>query len=194
MDIQVSGKNIDLGESLQNHVSERLADGVNKYFGRGGDAVVTFSRERHLVACEMTAHLVSGVVLAASGEGGDAYGAFEDALEKLEKRVRRHKRRLKNHHANGKDFGPTKSASYTVLAPLPEEIEDESDANGSIEHAPVVVAEHKSAVREMTVGSAVMQLDLADAPAIVFKNAAHGRLNVVYRRPDGNIGWIDPAP
>lgn len=192
MEIQVSGKNMDLGEALQNHVSDRLSDGVSKYFDRAAEAVVTFSKERHLVECEMTAHLASGVFLAAHGEAVDAYGAFDDALEKLEKRVRRYKRRLKNHHGNGREPLPVETAAYYLLAPLGDE-EDEDEAALAGDPTPVVVAESQTAVREMTVGAAVMQLDLADSPAIVFKNAAHGRLNVVYRRRDGHIGWIDPA-
>lgn len=192
MDIQVSGKNLELGDALQIHVTSRLSDGVEKYFGRGADAVVTFSKERHLVECEMTAHLNSGVFLAAHGDGGDAYGAFEAALEKLEKRVRRYKRRLKKHHVNGKTPLPAETAAYYTLAPLPEETEDETVQDA--DPTPVVVAEKLTSLREMTVGAAVMQLDLAESPAIVFKNAAHGRLNVVYRRRDGHIGWIDPAP
>lgn len=193
MDIQVSGKNIDLGDALQTHVADRLSGGVEKYFGRGAEAIVTFTRERHLVECEMTAHLYSGVFLAAHGDGGDAYAAFETALDKLEKRVRRYKRRLKNHHANGKEPLPAGQASYYTLAPLPEETDEDAAAETG-DPTPVVVAEKLTALREMTVGAAVMQLDLAESPAIVFKNAAHGRLNVVYRRRDGHIGWIDPAP
>ena len=191
MDIQVSGKNIDLGDALQAHVSDRLTEGVTKYFGRGAEAIVTFNRERHVVECEMTAHLDSGVFLAAHGDGGDAYAAFETALEKLEKRVRRYKRRLKNHHAYDSAPMPVEQAAYYTLAPLPEETEEDAPAG---DPTPVVVAEKLTALREMTVGAAVMQLDLADSPAVVFKNAAHGRLNVVYRRRDGHIGWIDPAP
>lgn len=191
MEIQVSGKNIDLGDALQAHVTDRLSEGVTKYFGRGADAVVTFSRERHLVECEMTAHLYSGVFLAAHGDGGDAYAAFETALDKLEKRVRRYKRRLKKHHINGSEPLPSKQASYRLLAPLPDEDGEEAE---TADPTPVVVAEKQTSLREMTVGAAVMQLDLAESPAIVFKNAAHGRLNVVYRRRDGHIGWIDPAP
>lgn len=192
MEIQVSGKNIELGDALQAHVTGRLSDGVQKYFGRGAEAIVTFTKERHLVECEMTAHLFSGVYLAAHGDGGDAYAAFEIALEKLEKRVRRYKRRLKNHQSNGKEPLPAESAAYYTLAPLPEE--DEGESASDSDPTPVVVAEKTTSLREMTVGAAVMQLDLAESPAIVFKNAAHGRLNVVYRRRDGHIGWIDPAP
>lgn len=189
MDIQVSGKNIDLGESLQTHVSDRLTEGVQKYFERGAEASVVFQKERHEMGCEITAHLDSGVYLAARGQGGDAYGAFEEALEKLEKRVRRYKRRLKNHHATGKDPLPAENAAYYLLEPL----KDEDDNAPEEDLAPVVVAENQTTLRSMTVGDAVMQLDLAESPAIVFKNAAHGRLNVVYRRHDGHIGWVDPA-
>ncbi len=190
MEIQVSGKNMDLGDALQTHVSDKLGDGVRKYFGRGAEATVTFSRERHQIECDVTAHLASGVFLAAHGEGGDAYGAFEESLEKLEKRLRRYKRRLKNHHANGSDPLPAENASYYLLQPLPEEKEGDT---GEDDLNPVVVAESQTTLREMTVGAAVMQLDLAEQPAVVFKNAAHGRINVVYRRRDGHIGWIDPT-
>ncbi len=193
MDVQVSGKNIELGEALRTHVTGRLSDSVQKYFGRGAEAAVSFVKERHLVECEMSAHLFSGVLLAAHGSGGDAYAAFEEGLDKLEKRVRRYKRRLKNHHVNGdKSPMPAEMAAYRLLAPLPEEEEGGGEPMG--DPTPVVVAEQTTSLREMTVGAAVMQLDLAESPAVVFKNAAHGRLNVVYRRRDGHIGWIDPAP
>lgn len=188
MDIQVSGKNMDLGDALQTHVSEKLDESVRKYFDRGATATVTFSKERHLVECDVTTHLDSGVFLAAHGEGGDAYSAFEDSVEKLEKRVRRYKRRLKSHHV-GKDPLPAETAAYYLLEPLKEESNDAADD----EINPIVIAENTTTLREMTVGSAVMQLDLSEQPAIVFKNAGHGRINVVYRRRDGNIGWIDPT-
>ncbi len=190
MDIQVSGKNMDLGDALQNHVSDKLEDSVHKYFDRGAEATVTFSKERHLIDCDLMAHLASGVFLAAHGEGGDAYSAFEESLEKLEKRIRRYKRRLKKHHTNGKEPLPAENASYYMLQPLGEEEEgDQEEADPT----PVVVAESQTTLREMTVGAAVMQLDLAEQPAVVFKNAAHGRINVVYRRRDGHIGWVDPG-
>ncbi len=192
MEIQVTGKNMDLGEALQGHVSTQITESITKYFGRGAEASVIFAKERHLVECEMTAHLASGVFLAAHGEGGEAYAAFDDALAKLEKRLRRYKRRLKNHHANGKAPLPAENASFYLLKPLGEEADD--DAQADEDPAPIVIAEGQTALREMTAGAAVMQLDLADQPAIVFKNAAHGRINVVYRRRDGHIGWVDPAP
>ena len=189
MDIQVSGKNIDLGDALQAHVTDRLSEGVKKYFDRGAEATVTFAREKREVECDVTTHLASGVFLAAHGRAGDAYGAFEESLEKLEKRIRRYKRRLKDHHANGKSPMPAQNASYYLLEPLKDDEEDAHEGDPS----PIIDAESQTTVREMTVGAAVMQLDLAEQPAVVFKNAAHGRINVVYRRRDGNIGWVDPA-
>ena len=189
MEIQITGKHMDLGDALQAYVKERLTDGVTKYFERGAEAVVTFSKERHLVECEMTTHLSSGVFLAARDEAGDAYGAFDGALAKLEKRVRRYKRRLKDHYSNSKDPLPAENAAYFLLA-APSEEEEETAESGD---APVVIAESKTTVREMTVSDAVMQLDLAETPVLVFKNAAHGQVNIVYRRRDGHVGWIDPT-
>jgi len=190
MDIQVSGKNMDLGDALQIHVTDKLSDSVEKYFDRGAEATVTFAKERHITECDVTAPLASGVLLAPHGEGGDAYGAFEECVEKLEKRIRRYKRRLKNHHAATKEPLPAENASYYLLEPFADEEDDTGDGT---DLNPVVVAESQTTLREMTVGAAVMQLDLAEQPAIVFKNAAHGRINVVYRRRDGHIGWVDPA-
>jgi len=190
MDIQVGGKNMDLGDALQTHVVNKLTEGVRKYFDRGAEATVTFAKGRRLVECDMTAHLASGVFLAAHGEGGDAYSAFEESLEKLEKRIRRYKRRLKNHHANGKQPLPAENAAYYLLEAPSDKDDDSADSDDT---HPVIIAESETTLREMTVGSAVMQLDIAEQPTIVFKNAAHGRINIVYRRRDGHIGWIDPS-
>jgi ribosomal subunit interface protein len=191
MDIQLSGKNMDMGDALQSHVKEKLEEGVQKYFDRGADAVVTFSRERKTVECDVVAHLASGVFLAAHGESEDAYGAFEESLGKLEKRIRRYKRRLKNHHNDAKEPLRGEAASYYLLEPLKDEEQNETVAED--DPNPVIIAEYRTTLREMTVGSAVMQLDLCDQPAFVFINAAHGKINVVYRRRDGHIGWIEPA-
>ncbi|MEM1102733.1 MAG: ribosome-associated translation inhibitor RaiA [Pseudomonadota bacterium] len=196
MQIQVSGKDIDLGDALQTHVDDRMNGAIHKYFGRDAEGTVTFSREGHGYRCDCTVHLSSGIVLKSQGDAGDVYGCFEDAAAKMEKRVRRYKRRLKDHHAKQKAAEALETADAYILAPLEDETEapepDEA-ANDALDDAqPVVIAETKAEVRTMTVGMAVMQLDLAEAPAMVFKNAAHGRLNVVYKRFDGNVGWIDP--
>ena len=197
MRVLVAGKQMDVGEALRTRIETELDAGVSKYFSRATDAHVTVSKNG--VGCEVdcAVHLSSGISLQAQGHGGDAHSAFDDALTKLEKRVRRYKRRLKNHHADNKSPLPAEDASAYVLAPLSEDDDSGGDdaaepvMNGT-DTGPVIIAETTTPVRTMTVSTAVMQLDLTDAPALLFRNAAHGGYSMVYRRPDGNIGWIDP--
>lgn len=189
MQTKIIGKDFDLGDALRTHVADRLSERIHKYFGRPAESMVTFSKEGPEIRCDAVVHLSSGIVLAAQDQGGDAYAAFDGALEKLEKRVRRYKRRLKNHHNGGKPPLPAEAVSSYVLAPVDDDAADREDADGA---NPPVIIETKERILEMTVSAAVMQLDLADAPVVVFKNAAHGGVNVVYRRPDGNISWVDP--
>lgn len=195
MRIQVAGRQMDVGEALRTRIETELASGVGKYFNRATDAVVTVARNGGGagIAVDCTVHLSSGISLQSEGHGGDAHSAFGDAMEKLEKRVRRYKRRLRNHHADNKSPLPAETASAYVLAPLEEEADDGVEAPVNGEAAPLVIAEAIKPVRTMTVSMAVMQLDLAESPALMFRNAANGELNVVYRRPDGNVGWIDPG-
>ena len=193
MRIQVAGRQMDVGEALRTRIEGELASGVGKYFNRATDAVVTVAKNGNGTGVEVdcTVHLSSGISLQAEGHGGDAHVAFGDAMDKLEKRVRRYKRRLRNHHADNKSPLPAEGASAYVLAPL----EDENEADAGVlaaEPGPLIIAESTMAVRTMTVSMAVMQLDLSKEPALLFRNAAHGGLSVVYRRADGNIGWIDP--
>ncbi len=196
MRVQVAGRHVELGQALQTRINDDLGRTIEKYFPRSGEAVVTVAREGAGFEVDCSVHLPSGIVLQAEGSGGDAHGAFEDALEKMEKRVRRYKRRLKNHHNTQKDPFPAESATAYVL----KSDEDFAEAEGSEESAsgeapdgaPLVIAETTVSVRTMTVSMAVLQLDLADSPAFLFRNAANGGLNLVYRRPDGNIGWVDP--
>jgi len=194
MRIQVAGRQMDVGEALRTRIEGELASGVGKYFDRATDAVVTVAKNGGGVQFEVDCwvHLPSGISLQTQGHAGDAHGAFSDALNKLEKRVRRYKRRLRNHHADHKSPLPAENAPAYVLAPLQEDIEAGEDVPAAADPAPLVIAENTVSVRTMTVSTAVLQLDLADQPALMFRNAAHGGLNVVYRRPDGNIGWIDP--
>lgn len=202
MRIQVAGRHMDVGEALRHRIENELASGVGKYFNRATDAVVTVARNSGAVngasiGVDCTVHLASGISLQSEGSGGDAHSAFSDALEKLEKRVRRYKRRLRNHHADNKSPLPAESAAAYVLAPLREEIGREENGGAETpadaeDAPPLVIAETKTTVRTMTVSTAVMQLDLSENPALLFRNAAHGGLNLVYRRSDGNIGWIDP--
>lgn len=186
MDIQITGKAIDLGAALQSHVQEALTAGVHKYFDRSAEAQVTFDKEGSEIEVEITLHLASGVYLAAQDKAHDAYGAFDGAMTKLEKRVRRYKRRLKDHHANNREPLPAEMASSYVIASSEQNDEDRGDA-------PLVIAEKSTTLRRMSVSDAVLQLDLVDDKVVIFRNAKHGDLNVVYRRDDGNIGWIDGA-
>ena len=191
MRIQVAGRQMDVGEALRTRIEDELASGVGKYFNRATDAVVTVAKNAVGAEVDCTVHLASGISLQAEGHGGDAHSAFGDAMEKLEKRVRRYKRRLRNHHADNKSPLPAEDATQYVLAPLQAESDSETETTEA-DVGPLVIAETTTAVRTMPVAMAVMQLDLSDSPALMFRNAANGELNVVYRRKDGNIGWIDP--
>lgn len=193
MRIQVAGRQLEVGEALRSRIENELASGVGKYFNRATDAVVTVGKNGGTgIAVDCTVHLSSGISLQSEGHGGDAHSAFDDALGKLEKRVRRYKRRLRNHHTDNKSPLPAEDAAAYVLAPLGEESEAEDDAANGGEDPPLVIAETKMSVRTMPVAMAVMQLDLSEDPVLMFRNAANGALNVVYRRKDGNVGWIDP--
>jgi len=191
MRIQVAGRQMDVGEALRTRIETELSSGVGKYFNRATDAVVTVAKNGGAgVEVDCTVHLASGISLQAEGHGGDAHSAFGDAMSKLEKRVRRYKRRLRNHHADHKSPLPAEDAAAYVLAPSPDE--GDADEAAEAEPAPLVIAETTVPVRTMSVSTAVMQLDLSSTPVVMFRNAANGSLNVVYRRADGNVGWIDP--
>jgi ribosome hibernation promoting factor len=187
MRIQVHGKQIDVGDSLREHVIGTLSDATGKYGGRAVEAAVTFSRDAHEFVCVTSVHLSTGLSVQATSRGTEIYEAFERCTERMAKQLRRYKRRLKNHHQrrDGAAVEATE-AVHSVLAAEPEA----EDVPERLE--PVVIAESITQVRALTVGEAVMQLELADAPVLVFRSEAHGGLNVVYRRADGNIGWIDP--
>lgn len=196
MDVQITGKGIDLGEALQVHVTDQMNTGVHKYFDRGAEASVNFGKDGHQFTTEATVHLASGVFLAANGKGGDAYAAFDEAMEKLEKRVRRYKRRLKDHHAKDRSPLPAEAASsYIIQAPaeLAANGSAETDDGQDDEDGPLVIAESATSLRSMTVTDAVMQLDVGENPVVIFRNAKNGTLSVVHRREDGNIGWIEAA-
>jgi len=187
MKIVVTGKQIDVGESLRTHVETSMASVVEKYFVKAIEAHVVFSRRRHQFCAELSVHAGRGLMMQASNEAEDAYAAFDGAAERLDKRLRRHKRRLRNHRAKGKDDGAEEAATDYVLSV------DESGSASSGEDQPLVIAEIKTSIPQLSVSEAVMRLDLADLPALLFRNSAHGNLNLLYRRRDGNLGWIDPA-
>ena len=194
MHVQVSGRHVDVGDSLRARIGEELAANIGRYFERGGDADVVVSRDGHGFRVDCAVVLASGQNLQSHGLGGDAHSAFSQALEKIAARVRRYKRRLKS-HTTAATAKAAETAALLVLR-APGEIDDELDgwSEGGAESPPaaVIVAETETALRTMTVSMAVLELDLIETQTIVFRNAAHGGLSVVYRRPDGNIGWIDP--
>jgi ribosomal subunit interface protein len=203
MQVQVSGKHVDVGEALGSRISQELEDGIGKYFERGAqDAEVVVSKDGHGFKVDCWVRLASGQSIVTTGLGGDAHGAFSDSLDKLEKRVRRYKRRLKDHHIGPKGLSPEKTedaareVARSIVLRNPDEVEDDTfgDAGQPGEPPPVgmVIAESQSEMRTITVGRAVAELDMTGYPVVVFRNAAHGGVSVVYRRPDGNVGWIDP--
>ncbi len=200
LQVQIAGKKIEVGAALQERISFGLESRVSKYFNRTGEAFVTVSKPGWAFNVDCSIHLPSGVTLQAHGEGDDGYQAFEMALDKIEKRVRRYKNRLRDHRgpANGNGAVPEIAAERIIL-PRDEsnepdsELGAESGLDGLAGDAPAIVAESDTKIRTMTVSMAVMQLELADSPAVLFRNAAHGRLNMVYRRHDGNVGWVDPG-
>jgi ribosomal subunit interface protein len=186
MTIQVTGKNLDVGEALRGYVQERVVQTVQKYIGRETTGHVRIEKEHGEFRTNCTIHLWQGMSLEAHGAASDAYQSADRACERLEKRVRRYKRRLKRHGGGESPRKQTAATDYIIQA-AGEEHEERDEDN------PVIIAEAETPVHEMAVSDAVMQMDLSDRPFLVFRNASHGGINVVYRREDGNIGWIDPA-
>jgi ribosome hibernation promoting factor len=205
--LTVTGKQVDVGDALRNHVEEALEALLGKYFRTAIEAHAVFTREAHLIAVELSLHVGRGMVVNSRGAATDYYPAFDTAAERLAKQLRRYKRRLRDYHSKGRPADEAEMARSFVLAPVEEEAEDAADlgaeaetdvgaeaetaADGGI--APVVIAEMSTELPQLTVGEAVMRMDLADTAVLLFRNRSHGELNVVYRRSDGNIGWIDPV-
>ncbi|MHB8529168.1 MAG: ribosome hibernation-promoting factor, HPF/YfiA family [Caulobacteraceae bacterium] len=193
MQVQVSGKQMDVGEALRSRVSDELSSSIGKYFERGGNAEVVVSRDRYGFRIDCVVTLASGQQLQSHGQGGDPRIAFDQALGKIETRIRRDKRRLKSHTPAAAAKAAETASLWVLRAPEGEaEEEDWDESGGGKPPAAMIIAETESALKTMTVFMAVMELDLTEAQTIVFRNAAHGGLSVVYRRSDGNIGWIDP--
>lgn len=187
MRYQISGKQIDIGTALQTHVEGEVGTMLAKYAGRPTDAVVVFSKSGHENVCETTVHLSTGLTAQASDRAHDIYAAFDGCVEKMDKQLRRYKRRLKDHHKERSQPVELSGAGSYILAAQEESDSDEPDTLNSM-----IVAEMETKIPSLSVGEAVMQMELANSPVLVFRNEGHERVNVVYRRDDGNIGWIDP--
>lgn len=186
MQYQITGKQIDIGEALQTHVKTCIDEVVGKYAGRPTDAGIVFSKSGHEYVCEAIIHLSTGLTAQAKGHDHEIYAAFDKCCAKMEKQLRRYKRRLKDHHRERpvESFG----VSSYILASS----EDGGDAEPETLQ-PMIIAEMQTKIPSLSVGEAVMQMELAGAPVLIFQNEKQGSgVNVVYRREDGNIGWIDP--
>ena len=205
MHTRVSGKQIDVGAALRTHVEDRLAESVAKYFDRPVDATVVFSRDGFGFRCDSSVHLPTGLTAKAEATHADIYAAFDQSATRIEKQLRRYKRRLKDHHQTRTTPIAAIEALAYVIAPHGDE-EEEPEVGGAAAPAaspvetgaengfqPVIIAEMRTGIQSLSVGEAVMQMELAHAPFLMFKNEANGRLNIVFQRDDGNIGWVDPA-
>jgi len=187
MRYQISGRQIDVGEALQTHVEKELAAVLGKYAGRPTDAQVSFSKDAHEFVCEATVHLSTGLSAQAKSRATEIYAAFEKCSEKMDKQLRRYKRRLKDHHRERVVPVELSGASSYILAATEGMDESEPDTL-----QPMIIAEMQTKIPQISVGEAVMQMELAGAGVLVFRNEGTKGINVVYRRDDGNIGWIDP--
>jgi ribosomal subunit interface protein len=189
MDIRVSGHQVDTGEALQNHANERLAAMADKYFNRALSSHVTFGKApAGAFRCDIIMHVMQNLVLKGSGTAQDAHPAFDQAAEKIDKQLRRYKRRLVDRSEQSAHAMAAEEASYTIFEERAEQEEDDAET-----FAPLVIAETRVDVPEATVSDAVMMLDLRNTTALLFKNAGTGRHNMVYRRGDGSIGWVEPS-
>jgi ribosomal subunit interface protein len=194
MPLRISGKNLDIGEALRGRVGERVGEALGKYFDGGYSGHLTIGKEGFGFRTECVIHLDSGIVLQAEALAYDAYASADQAAIRIEKRLRRYKRRLKDRPGKGRadvtapDFASVEAASYVIAAPDHEEDGEEAPEG----FAPVIIAETTTALRSLSVSEAVQEIDMTGMPVLVFRHAGHGRVNIVYRRADGHIGWIDP--
>jgi ribosomal subunit interface protein len=188
MDIRVSGHQMETGEALQSHAQDRLKAIVDKYFNRALSSVVTFGKApAGAFRCDVVTHVTHGLILKGAGIAQDAHIALDQAGDKIEKQLRRYKHRLTDRHEQATFAAREEEAAYTVFSEPDAEREQETV------DAPVVIAETRVDVPEATVSDAVMMLDLRNTNALLFKNAGTGRHNMVYRRGDGSIGWVEPS-
>lgn len=185
MSLRISGKNMEIGDAFRTKIEERVGDAVDKYFDGGFSSRITVEKSGAGYSADCTVHLDTGMVLQATGKAHDPQLAFDAAAERIEKRLRRYKRRLKSH---SHQQSAAEDIDYRVMAPLPDE-----DVEIAEDFAPAVIAESTLSLRKMTVASAVVELDTKDSPVFVFRNAGNDHVNIVYRRADGHIGWIDTA-
>ncbi|MBX3597587.1 MAG: ribosome-associated translation inhibitor RaiA [Rhizobiaceae bacterium] len=187
MTLRISGRQMDIGDAFRTRIENQINEAVDKYFDGGFSGSVTVSKENSRFNADCSIRLDTGMTLQATGYAQEPIAAFDAAAERLEKRLRRYKRKLKSH--NHGTNGNATDVSYTVVAA----ISDDDEAEVPEDYAPAIVAESTVALRTMSVASAVIELDTKESPVFVFRNAGNEQVNIVYRRSDGNIGWIDPS-
>ncbi len=191
MQINVSGKQVDLSDALRARVAQHLDTIAGKYFDHALEAQVTFSRERSFFTCDINVHAGRGLTLRGEGEAADANGAFDDAAEHIAKRLRRYRRRVNEHARDVSARERPQAARQYVLREVEEGEQPETEPHAAT--YATVVAETAADILRLSVSDAVMRMDLSNQPVLMFRNSTSGEMNVVYRRSDGNIGWIDPA-
>jgi ribosomal subunit interface protein len=193
MELSIKGKQLDIGDALTLHIKTRLTDSVEKYFDHALDANVALTKEGNgkQFRTDIVVHIGRNIKMHGRATTEEPYASFETALERVAKQLRRYKRRLNDHRKNAPDLAAFEAQKYVI-----ENNPDEDEATGatSADGAPVIVAEMATTILDLTVSEAVMHMDVNNSSALVFQNKAHGGLNVVYRRADGNIGWVDPTP
>ncbi len=198
MHINVAGKQIELSDALRTRVTAHLDIIAEKYFDDALEANVTFSRARSFFTCDINVRAARGLLLRGEGEAADAHGAFDDAAEHIAKRLRRYRRRVNDHSRDLAQRRPEIGRQYTLRQD--EETPARIAGDGNVQVAQTasgayatIIAEQATDISHLTVGEAVMQLDLADHTVLMFRNSASDEINVVYRRSDGHIGWLDPT-
>ncbi len=188
MELSIKGKQVDIGDALRTHISETLPAHVGKYFDNATDVTVVIAKEGHDFTVDIQAHVSKRVLVHGHGQAGDAYAAYEEAAEHVLKRLRRHKRRLRDHKQKLSTAEAVPALQYVLRA----ESDEGEAASDDTPDQPMIVAETSTDIESMTVGEATMRMDLAGLPALLFRNSKHGGLNMVYQRSDGNYGWVDP--
>jgi len=189
MTLQVTGKNVDAGGAFQDYINEKISSILEKYIGQEISGHIRLEKVRTGFRTDCSLRLKTGLLVEAHGEGEDAYASADAAVERLEKRVRRYKRRLKSHHQSNRE-GQARIPAFAAREHVVKV--DQAEASGEEQDSPLIVAENELSLSELTVSEAVMHLDLTENPFLIFRNAGSGKINVVYQRGDGNIGWVDP--
>jgi ribosomal subunit interface protein len=184
MKVKVSGKHVDIGDSLHAYVKDHLTETIEKFFETSLDAQAVLSKNHHNFRCDLTVHIGRGLTIRCHGESDDGYKCVDQAIHKLNEQMKKYKKKLKNHHKDKEALMEYLEAQKYII-----DTQHEDTIEGD---NPLIIAEMDLQIPTISVSEAVMRMDLEDSPAVMFKNIKHGEFNIVYRRADGNIGWIDP--